>query len=690
VKLKKEGHTDIIPDTVIYAEKGVLTALFDLRGSAAGEWDVEIETPQLALILEKSGFTIVEGTEAEPWVEITGRNQALLGRWQTYTINYGNNGNVDASGVPLWLAVTDIQGMEIQFVDFKISPPEYAVDNMQLESILLDSIPLFFETDTLFSKPFHARVYPFIIPVIPAGQTGQLTIRIKSMQSYQIMAWVNPPMFASPMNQQVKDCIFWAQMKAFTEGIVGIVGSALPIGCINSVITNYIYNPWAYEMPTNNEPKSIGSHMWTLASTVINCAGDIPIFKVYKLTVAVLQFGAAVIDNSIADADCRKAFPNESKTNLNVVTVTSYDPNEKAGPEGVTENNYIRRSPVADYTVFFENMDTASAPAQEILIVDSLDMNIFDIGKFNFKSVTIADYTINILPGLKEFSVDIDMRPEMDIITRASGSIDTVSGAVTWLFRALNPATMDDNEDPDLGVLLPNIVPPQGDGNVRFSIGLKPETGNNDTLKNKALIVFDFNEPIITNEFMNIIDSETPVSTVLSLPVEVNDKINLEMEGFDEGAGIDYYTIYASRDGGEYVPVLKSFSPKITFVPDSGMHFRFYSIATDMLGHTENAPATFQAQTNFVTSTNPVKAKPEIIIWPNPAEDQINLNIKGTQGGEIIIEIRNITGRSVYKEQLLSNQELRQSLDISKLIPGIYIMSIKMNGYEHVKKIIKY
>jgi PKD repeat protein len=689
VKLTYEGFDDIIPDTILYLRKGILSALFNLRGAVTGEWDVEIETPGRNTIIEDGGFTIVEGTKPEPWVEINGRNRALLGRWSTYTVNYGNSGNVDAAGVPLWLAMSENQDIEVDFVDFEIVPPPYAVETLQLDGILRDSIPLFFSTDTLFGEPFESRIYPLIIPNIPAGQTGKLTIKVKSMQNFQLMAWVNPPMFESPMSQQIKDCIFWAQMKAIADGVVGIVAGALPLGCINGIVTNYIYNPWSYEKPTDDEPKSIGSHLWTLTSTLIGCAGDLPPFKAYKLTVAILQFGAAVIDNSIADKECREAFSNQSVTNMNVRTVTSFDPNEKAGPEGFTDNNYIRKSSYIDYTIYFENKDTAQAPAQEITIIDSIDKNVFDISKFNFKSVTIADSTIDILPGLTTFAEDINMQPAMDITVRATGNIDTTTGVVTWHFRALDPVTLAENENPGQGVLLPNIISPQGEGNVAFNVGIKPETGNSDVLKNKAKITFDFNAPIITNEFTNIIDAEQPLSNIMPLTQELNDVIHLEIQGSDNESGIDFYTVYVSVNDSDFVPLIKTLNTEFTYQPKSGGNYKFYSIATDKVGNEEPVPVGFDSETNLIVSENKIIKDGEIEVWPNPMEDHLYIQVRNMRENELIVELKTVLGQSIIRKNISSFRENNIRFDVSQITPGIYILSIQSENSDQIYRMIK-
>jgi hypothetical protein len=64
------------------------------------------------------------------------------------------------------------------------------------------------------------------------------------------------------------------------------------------------------------------------------------------------------------------------------------------------------------------------------------------------------------------------------------------------------------------GLFATQCNPPEGDGFVSFSVGLKEELWTNDEIRNKATIVFDANEPIITNEYLNTLDMDEPQSRV--------------------------------------------------------------------------------------------------------------------------------------------------------------------------------
>ena len=57
------------------------------------------------VVVEKKGdtenqlaeaFEVVEAEEPETWCALEGRDRILFNKWQTYTISYGNRGNVDA------------------------------------------------------------------------------------------------------------------------------------------------------------------------------------------------------------------------------------------------------------------------------------------------------------------------------------------------------------------------------------------------------------------------------------------------------------------------------------------------------------------------------------------------------------------------------------------------------------------
>ncbi|WP_167609526.1 fasciclin domain-containing protein, partial [Maribellus sediminis] len=69
-------------------------------------------------------------------------------------------------------------------------------------------------------------------------------------------------------------------------------------------------------------------------------------------------------------------------------------------------------------------------------------------------------------------------------------------------------------------------------------------------------------------------------------------------------------------------------------------------------------------------------------IYPNPARDFINIQTDET-GADI--KIMNIAGKVVFHQNLESNLE---RIDVSSFSPGVYLLTIEMNGFLNTKKII--
>jgi len=124
--LRKQGSSDIVGGSLYSPALGVLSAHFLLEKAAVGKWDVVVKKGTTEQIL-KEAFQIVQADMPDPWVSISGRGAILFNMWQTYTITFGNNGNVDAYGVPVWLAITDDKDLGIEFIDFEMEPSFLAV-----------------------------------------------------------------------------------------------------------------------------------------------------------------------------------------------------------------------------------------------------------------------------------------------------------------------------------------------------------------------------------------------------------------------------------------------------------------------------------------------------------------------------------------------------------------------------------
>jgi len=196
--------------------------------------------------------------------------------------------------------------------------------------------------------------------------------------------------------------------------------------------------------------------------------------------------------------------------------VRPLDPNEKAGPPGLGPQRLVAVTDTLHYVIYFENVPTATAPAQQVVITDALDPDL-DWTSLDFQEVAFGDQVLPFASGTYQ-SYAREMIPDYrDVITKQwwldiSGEVDPLSGLVRWTFRTLDPETGELPLDALAGFLPPNDESGRGEGHVAFSIQPKPDTPDGTVLINRGTIVFDGQASIVTNEVMNRIG--TPGSTV--------------------------------------------------------------------------------------------------------------------------------------------------------------------------------
>lgn len=185
--------------------------------------------------------------------------------------------------------------------------------------------------------------------------------------------------------------------------------------------------------------------------------------------------------------------PIDNIFNLNQTVVNSYDPNDKTCLQGKTVSSEVIGEYV-HYLIRFEN--TGSYNAQNITVTDYIDTSKFDIS------------TLVPLTGSHLF------------VTKISEG-----NKVEFYFENINLPFQDATND----------------GFVAFKIKTKPNLIVGDSFSNSANIYFDYNYPIITNEYVSTIQAlssedfdfkdyfivyPNPVESVLN--ISKNDNILIE------------------------------------------------------------------------------------------------------------------------------------------------------------------
>lgn len=189
-----------------------------------------------------------------------------------------------------------------------------------------------------------------------------------------------------------------------------------------------------------------------------------------------------------------------------------------------------------------------------------------------------------------------------DLYADISAGLDIVNGKVTWTLNAIDPQTGETPLDPTFGILPPNNEDHDGEGFVTFTIQPKATYPNRTAINNSATIIFDENEPIVTNTTANLLDSVVPMSTVAPLPATLDSPgISFSWSGTDDadGSGFDRCEIRVSTNGGAFIPIFSETNlvGSSNFTGRWGKHYAFQSICSDFAGNVEMAPTQPDAET---------------------------------------------------------------------------------------------
>ncbi|HNQ24642.1 MAG TPA: RHS repeat-associated core domain-containing protein [Phycisphaerae bacterium] len=285
------------------------------------------------------------------------------------------------------------------------------------------------------------------------------------------------------------------------------------------------------------------------------------------------------------------------------------DPNEKTGPAGFGDGNHIAAGKTLAYRVGFENLESATAPAQVVDVSDPLSADL-DWATFELVEIGFGDALI-VVPDDQRQSFEAVVPysfNDVDFEVHIEAGIDAGTGEAFAYLYTIDPET----ELPppvDIGFLPPEDGTGRGMGHFSYLVQHESGLPSGTEIRNVATIQFDFGLTIATNqvdpldpsqgtnpekEALVTIDTGPPTSYVLPLPdVTTTSVFEVEWTGEDDagGAGIRDYTIYVSIDESPYeIWLANTTDTSATFTSEDGHTYRFYSRATDNVGHLEAAP----------------------------------------------------------------------------------------------------
>ena len=277
---------------------------------------------------------------------------------------------------------------------------------------------------------------------------------------------------------------------------------------------------------------------------------------------------------------------------LGIPIITPVDPNELIGPAGYDSLRWVSVKQSLLYKVLFENdPDFATAPAQNVTVYvpihpklnpSSLRLSDFGFGSFNFK----------VPPNTSIYSKRLDVRDSLGVFVDVTAGLDVTNQRAFWIFQSIDPntglaATLPANK----GFLPVNdTIRHNGEGYVNFTIIPSALAQTRDTISATASIVFDTEETLNTNKWVNTIDAVAPTSKIGTLSAVVDSVFNVSWAGQDDltGSGVKDYVLYVSKNNGPftlYKDKLTITSEKLT--GDPGTTFSFYTRAADNAGNVE-------------------------------------------------------------------------------------------------------
>lgn len=626
-----------------YTSDAIVSSIVDFYSATNGTYDAifhftdEDKFVDNCILVEEAKEILLKSKVVYPSIYIRNTNS-------TYTLNIENNGNMTAYRVPIYIYIATRTESGVSKISLNGLNLPKLLDGLDRDSISNEWLEYeneigeghYFQTlngyDEDFKDSATIRSAYFFVDIAP--QSSKI-IELSLQGNEMLNVWFTLPEYVNAMTpkevvSQAKTRL--SQRKASVkehyccirervECIGGIIGDAVgfansiasltpiphakaiaiadcAVGTINTIISasgEVACGENNVEETFYDKLKKIKDGI-SISGTIVGC------FEKFLKGSNLLKVGdlASVVGNSthaMTWADCAIAF-SKKKPNCppnpplggSSVPVNSFDPNDIKGYVAQSGSKAVKKDQKElYYTIEFEN-DTAfaTASAQNVYLTDTLDGSYLDLESFAPTGLKIGDKKVE-LDGKPNFVTTVDMRPSINAIAQVECNYDSKTGIAKWHFSSLDPMTMEPVENPMDGFLPINNSDGDGMGEVSFNINLKDDFEDGTEIKNRASIVFDYNDAIITPTWTNIIDATAPISRAADIEHSSDSTAVLSIEATDELSGMWRYDVYVQYGSGawflaaENVPADTTATVKIY----EGIDHGFYVVATDSAGNVE-------------------------------------------------------------------------------------------------------
>lgn len=602
---------------------------FDFTDVMLGEYDAVFVFADEEEIYLDENITVEEPVDIVLTSSVDYPSTYLEGETVTYELTIINEGNMTAYDVPIYIYIASntfdgISQIKLSGVNLP-SLMEYIQLDSLSESERLETTRMvaslsddhyfikFMTTDEETGDSIVVRSNYFFIHIAPY-ETKKIELQLTAVENVNVWFTIPDEYIPYVVNMQsasakrIKasalasyccvreriECVS-SLVADLSENIPGLWGPV--ISCVTGTLSNMssTFGHWrclheGYDDPNN--PLDNANNTISIYNLVLDCAKKFVPDKIFSAMKAVFD-----VNKKLAIAkditDCAVAF-TQSKPNCppgnhgggKSTPVDPSDPNDIRGYISESGSRYMRQDiETIHYEIEYEN-DTAvaTAPAHTIIVRDTLNAEQFDLTSFDVTEISIGDRKMVWTAGQNGMQT-MDMRTRMNVIAQVQLDYSDETGIAQWTITSLDPMTMEPITEPDLGVLPVNFDG-NGMGTISYRINLKNRFDDGTQIANRASIIFDNNQPILTPVWINTVDAVSPTSEIVKTDL-VSDSLTFCLNTADSRSGVWRRDVYARiNTEDEWQVAAQSATDTVVVTLTDGWR-QFYVLAVDSAGNIE-------------------------------------------------------------------------------------------------------
>lgn len=631
VVLYNEQGDSIHSAHIEYVNDAFASVMFDFTDVQPASYKSKfIFTDETKLLDSK--LLVETAKEIKLSIDVDAPSNYLRGGTTTFTITLQNSGNSTAYMVPLQIQAEaqggcknityakfsdNIPGIDTEWLDPELYSQE-VIDSILLFVAEQGDLLHFINVQDAGTDNSYKDAY-FAVNVAPNSKlTITLTLKTNTPVTVRAMIpkdWkfysldnigsIYATIKGMPVRVSAKDemCCAREHVECFMNVVVSvfdfwsILGPNWSIADCIAALSNqglqFAYDVWCGEQ---HGGKNVGQALKDLRMTAINTLlsclpADFDKYNliwIYEHIYDVITTAQDCVSSLTNLPNCPPKPDTDSKTST---PVNSFDPNDIYGYTAESGSRFMSdKVQQVNYRIEFENDTTfATASAHVVEIKDTLSAKLFDLNSYAPTGIKIGDRT-EMLDGKPQFVRTIDMRPQINALAQVEGFYDKLKGIITYRFTSVDPMTMEPTDDVMQGFLPVNVDGTSGIGEVSYNVNLLKAFDDGTQISNRASIVFDTNEAILTPVWTNTIDAVCPEGRVTEAVLANDSTATIRCEGSDARSGVWKYEVYVQYGSGELwekVGECPADSAEISFRVYDGMDYGFCALAVDSAGNVE-------------------------------------------------------------------------------------------------------